>query len=308
VANGKGVGVAHFYTGPPTAAAFNPVTRQWAIPDSRKWETYALAGAGVHSSTAEAIALKAGLLKLTKQLLPAPLNRSLIIATDCRSLVLALEKGPIKLKDPTIAHIWRSLYKLFDRGIARIAIQWVPSHCGIPRNEFADARAKTLLLNGNPILMRKVPMLYSTAVSYYKEQNRQYYHGLLTAEETDRLVITNTKANLRTEDKLTRTQQSTLAQLRSGTCTSMGWYVGYCRSGYDPDHKNDLCRWCGVAPESVLHVFNDCEDLQISLLRAEYHTATNKTFSANTLCSDQLAALEFHAAAVRVLGVRGGGL
>ena len=53
---------------------------------------------------------------------------------------------------------------------------------------------------------------------------------------------------------------------------------------------------------------NDCEDLQISLLRAEYHTATNKTFSANTLCSDQLAALEFHAAAVRVLGVRGGGL
>jgi ribonuclease HI len=308
VANGKGVGVAHFYTGPPTANVFNPVTRQWASPDTRKWETFALAGAGVHSFTAEAIALKAGLHKLTKQLLPAPFNKSLIIATDCRSLVLALEKGPIKLKDPTISHIWRSLYKLFDRGIVRIAIQWVPSHCGIQRNEFADARAKTLLLNAKPTEMRRVPMLYSTAVSYYKARNRQHYHDLLTAEETDRLMITNSKANLRAEDKLTRTQQSTLAQLRSGTCTSMGWYVGYCRSGYDPDHKNDLCRWCGVAPESVLHVFNDCEDLQISLLRAEYHTTTNKTFSANTLCSDQLAALEFHAAAVRVLGVRGGGL
>ncbi len=212
------------------------------------------------------------------------------------------------MKDPIISHIWRSLYKLFDRGIARIAIQWVPSHCGIQRNEFADARAKTLLLNAKPTQMRSVPMLYSTAVSYYKEQNRQQYHDLLTAVETDRLVITNSKANLRTEDKLTRTQQSTLAQLRSGTCTSMGWYVGYCRSGYDPDHKNDLCRWCGVAPESVLHVFNDCDDLQLSLLRAEYHTATNKTFSASTLCTDQLAALEFHASAVRVLGVRGGGL
>ena len=151
-------------------------------------------------------------------------------------------------------------------------------------------------------------MLYSTAVSYYKGQNRQHYHDQLTAEETDRLVISNTKANLRTEDKLTRTQQSTLAQLRSGTCTSMGWYVGYSRSGYDPDHKNDLCRWCGVVPESVLHVFNDCEDLQISLLRAEFHTATNETFSASTLFSDQLAALEFHASAVRALGVRGGGL
>ena len=103
--NGKGVGVAHFYTGPPTAAAFNPVTRQWAAPNTRIWETFALAGEGVHSSTAESIALKAGLFKLTKQLLPAPINKSLIIATDCRSLVLALEKGPIKLKDPTLAHI-----------------------------------------------------------------------------------------------------------------------------------------------------------------------------------------------------------
>ena len=189
VVNGKGVGVAHFYTGHPPATTFNPVTRQWAAPDTRKWETYALAGEGVHSSTAESIALKAGLIKLTKQLRPAPRNKSLIIATDCRSLVLALEKGPIKLNDPTLAYIWRSLYKLFDRGIARIAIQWVPSHCGIQRNEFADARAKTLLLNCSALQMRRVPMLYSTAVSYYKGQNRRYYHDQLTAEEMDRSVI-----------------------------------------------------------------------------------------------------------------------
>ena len=128
-------------------------------------------------------------------------------------------------------------------------------------------------------------MLYSTAVSYYKDQNRQYYHDQLTAEKTERSEI-SLKADLRVEDKLTRTQQSTLAQLRSGTCTSMGWYVGYCRSGYDPNQKNDVCRWCGVAPESALHVFNVCDELQLSQLRAEYHTATNKTFSASTLCTD----------------------
>ena len=278
--NGKGVGVAHFYTGPPPATNFNPVTRQWAAPDTRKWETYALAGEGVHSSTAESIALKAGLLKLTKQLRPAPTDKKLIIATDCLSLVLALEKGPIRQKDPTLVQIWRSLYKLFDRGIARFAIQWVPSHYGIQRNEFADARAKTLLSNCSAV--RRVPMLYSTAVSYYKDQNRQYYHDQLTAEETERYEVTTAKVDLRVEDKLTRTQQSTLAQLRSGTCTFMGWYVGYCRSGYDPNHKNDLCRWCGEAPESVLHVFNDCVDLQILQLRDEYHAATNKIFSAST--------------------------
>ena len=151
-------------------------------------------------------------------------------------------------------------------------------------------------------------MLYCTAVSYYKDQNRQYYHDQLTAEKTERSEITTAKANLRVEDKLTRTQQSILAQLRSGTCTSMGWYVGYCRSGYDPNHKNDVCRWCGVAPESVLHVFNVCDDLEILQLREEYRAATNKNFSASTLCTDQLAALEFHTSAVRVLGARGGRL
>ena len=51
VTNGKGVGVAHFYTGPPTAAAFDPITRQWASPDTRKWETHALAGADIYSSS-----------------------------------------------------------------------------------------------------------------------------------------------------------------------------------------------------------------------------------------------------------------
>ena len=147
VVNGKGLGVAHFYTSPPPVANFNPITRQWTALDTRKWETFALAGDGVHSSTVESIALKAGLLKVTKQLRPAPTGKRLIIATDCLSLVLALEKGHIKQKDPTLTHIWSSLYKLFDRGIARIAIQWVPSHCGILRNEFADARAKTLLSN-----------------------------------------------------------------------------------------------------------------------------------------------------------------
>ena len=151
-------------------------------------------------------------------------------------------------------------------------------------------------------------MLYSTAVSYYKDQNRQYYHDQLTAKKTERSEIATAKANLRVEDKLTRTQQSTLAQLHSGTCTSMGWYVGYCRSGYDPNHKNDVCRWCGVAPESVFHVFNVCDDLEIQLLREEYRAASNKNFSASTLFTDQLAALEFNASAVRVLGARGGGL
>ena len=99
-----------------------------------------------------------------------------------------------------------------------------------------------------------------------------------------------------------------LNQNLTGTCTSMGWFVGYCRNGYYSNHKNDICRKCGEVPETVLQVFNDCTDLQIQLLREEYHAATAKTFTANTLCTDRMAALEFHASAVRVLGAAGGGL
>ena len=141
--------------------------------------------------------MKSGLRKLAKQHHPNPINKRLLIATDCLSLVLALDKGPINQKDPTLVHIWSSIYKRFDRGIARIAIQWVPAHCGIRRNKFADARAKILLTNRKASDMRKV---------------------------------------------------------------------------------------------TVLHVFNDCIDLQIQLLREEYHAATTKAFTANTLCTDRVAA------------------
>ena len=219
-----------------------------------------------------------------------------------------LEQGPINQKDPVLAHIWNLIYKLIDRGIARIAVQWIPAHCNIRRNEFVDARAKTLLTNCKASDMRKVPMLYSTAVAHYRAQNRIFHHNRLIAEKTDRSKITTDRANLRTENSCTRAQQTTLAQLRTGTCPSMGWYVGYCRNGFDSNHKQDACRWCGTAPESVLHVFNDCTDLQIQLLRGEYKATTNRTLTANTLCTDQQAALEFHASAVRVLGAAGGGL
>ena len=59
---------------------------------------------------------------------------------------------------------------------------------------------------------------------------------------------------------------------------------------------------------SYFYVFNVCDDLQLSQLRDEYRAANNKIFSASTLCTDQLAALKFHASAVRVLGAAGGGL
>ena len=273
-----------FILAPPPSLTPTQSSNNGLHQTSANGKTFALSGEGAHPFTAECLAMKTGLRKLAKQLHPAPLYKRLLIATDCLSLVLALEKGPVNQKDPLLAHIWSSLYKLFGRGIARIAIQWVPAHCGITRNEFADASQDAIIeLQG--LRHAQSGMLYSTTVSYYKAPNRLHNHNPLTAEQTDRSKITSNRANLRIEDKFTRAQQSTLAQLRTGTCNSMGWYVGYCRNGLDSNHKNDICRWCGVDPETVLHVFNDCTDLQIQLLREEYRKATTKPFTATTLCT-----------------------
>ena len=245
--------------------------------------------------------MKAGLSKLATQLRPNPENKRLLIATDCLNLVLALEQGPINLKDPVLAHIWKLIYKLFDRGIARIAIQWIPAHCTSGETNSPTPVPRHYSLTVGPQTCAKYQ-------SHYRAQNRIFHHNSLIAEQTDRSKITTDRANLRAENSLTRAQQTTLAQLRTGTCPSMNWFVGYCRNGYDSNHKQDTCRWCGAVPETVLHVFNDCDDIQIQLLRGEYKAATNRTFTAKTLCTDQQAAVEFHASAVRVLGAAGGGL
>ena len=242
--------------------------------------------------------MKTGLRKLAKQQNPALTNKRLLITTDSLSLVLALEKGPINQKDPQLAHTWKSLNKLFRRGISRIASYWVPAHCGITRYEFADVRTKTLLENSKDTAQSMYAKLYCSRL--LQAHNRTRHHNLLTAEQTDRTKITSDRANLRIEDMLTRAQQSTLDQLRTGTCNTIGCFVGFCRNGYD-SHRNDICRWCGDAPETVLHVFIDCADLQI-LLREEYSEATNNPFT------DQIAALEFHASAFRLLGAARGGV
>ena len=159
VVNRKGVDVAHLYTSPALVVKSNPAFQLCAAPDIRKWETFELSGEGVHPYTAESLAMSAGLRKLAKQLRPAPLNKLFLIATDCLSLVFALEKGPI---NPILAHIWSLLYKLFYRGIARIAIQWVPEHCGITINEFRCYFYFYLISGKNtntntPIIILKIP-------------------------------------------------------------------------------------------------------------------------------------------------------
>ena len=56
----------------------------------------------------------------------------------------------------------------------------------------------------------------------------------------------------------------------------MGWFVGFCRNGYNSNHHKNIYRWCDDAPETFGHVFNDCVDLQIQLFRSKLQTTPSQ--------------------------------
>eukprot|EP00760_Papus_ankaliazontas_P039752 PhM_4_TR9771/c2_g1_i1/m.38534 len=66
---------------------------------------------------------------------------SYLLATDSMSTLAALESGPIDQHEPICVDIWRTLVQLADLGV-HMRLQFVYSHCGVPRNEAADAAAK----------------------------------------------------------------------------------------------------------------------------------------------------------------------
>ena len=58
--------------------------------------------------------------------------------------------------------------------------------------------------------------------------------------------------------------------------------------------------------ETVTHVYNECEDLQLIGLRHDISTATGRVLNAACLVTDPASALEYHDRAIGFLQRRGG--
>ena len=181
-----------------------------------------------------------------------------------------------------------------------MTFQRIPSHCGIPRNESADAAARQALTTYGSITQRKVPFRYQNVVSYYKERNKAHYLSELQRKPTTRSTLTTEPANLKNDNILGRHRQVKLAQLRTGICNTMGHYQRLMADHFNPDF-NRRCRWCGVQDESVHHVYNECDDLQIGALRDGLRATTGWVFNAECLVNDPTTALDFHDEAISYL-------
>ena len=156
-----------------------------------------------------------------------------------------------------------------------------------------DAVARQALDLYGSLTQRKVPVRYPNIVSYYKEKGKAHYLSMLQTQQTFRSSITTAPANLKYDNALGRRTQVKLAQLRSGVCNTMGFYQRLAADHFRQEY-NRRCRWCGVQDETVAHVYNECEDLQIAALREELRVATGREFTAACLDSDLDTALLFH--------------
>ena len=66
----------------------------------------------------------------------------MVVCTDSQSALASLREDPSAQSAPLGAEsIWRALRSL-SAGGRQIHLQWIPSHCGIPGNERADAIAR----------------------------------------------------------------------------------------------------------------------------------------------------------------------
>ena len=166
----------------------------------------------------ESLAVKVGLAKITTMRRPGPNKKVIIVYTDSQELTTALQNGQVRQRDAQLAATWKSIYVLYQNGAKRVVFQWISSHCGIPRNESADAAARQALATYGRITQRKG---YQNIVSYYKEKNKAQYLSELQRKPNTRSELTTAPANLNNDNTLSRRRQAKLAQLRTGICNTM---------------------------------------------------------------------------------------
>jgi len=208
--------------------------------------------------------------------------------TDSRSLLQALEKGVLRQDDWLTAQIWQLLLILAEDGW-RISAVFCFSHCGLERNDMADARCS------NFVERMPDPLPYSEG-EWWKDSARCTYVQYRTGEWD------HTSTNCAIRDKYHRTvaeriipQWSAktvriLAQLRTGVCGIIG---GLSEQGI-------ACYWCqtpGVLArggKAIEHLF-DCPHDELTALRRTLFGGLklgNEGPTASLLWSEQIKCVQ----------------
>ena len=172
------------------------------------------------------------------------------IFSDSKSGLQRLEAGPSQQKDFIGCRIWKLLMKPELKKF-KIAMFFVPSHCGIPGNERADT-----LANAGRIKPQQNEEVDFKTVSA-QIRRRCTLKGREVAKENREILAFST--DYEAESSLPRHHRRILAQCRAGGhCPQLNQHAK--RIGLTDDAS---CRHCGELEETIDHIITDCPALTI---------------------------------------------
>ena len=220
----------------------------------QRFKTCAAAGLLPSSFRAEGTGIITSLHYLIQHVPPDRLNaKTLLICTDSISQVGALAQGPLLQTNLQNSEIWVALLQLLDMvGVTRIVFQWVPTHCGLSRNEAVDKCVGQSVDEVSEQQSRAAIPLAALKAAV-KSRLRTTWLGNIVSQPPLRDHPFPKKVDLRVITHLPRADATLLLQLRAGVCREVGQLWHHLRG--DTDKK---CRWCKGDKESVTHLFSHC--------------------------------------------------
>jgi ribonuclease HI len=198
--------------------------------------------------------------------LSAALNiRTVTIAVDNQASISAhasTKPGPGSYLINRIHDTLQNVKQLHDR--ARIRIQWIPSHRGIPGSERADKEAKKAaegahrnLNNNDKILRRKLPISKSATKQLMRARLKREVAKIFHSSHRSAKMISIDQSMPATKFPLEtapfeRRHVSILTQLRTSHIPLQSYLY---RFRIEP---HPVCPHCQVEPESVIHFLKYC--------------------------------------------------
>ena len=186
--------------------------------------------------------------------------KSLIIATDSQSSINALASGPLCQHSVLAAQVWSKLLML-AQVLETIVFQFTAAHCGVQRNELVDEAATELL---NEVNQCEAGQIMEVNIRKIKERNKIKWKENMNDEQLRVSISGKEPTKMERECGMDRSDRVLLAQLRCGQSRFLGSYrkvVGIT--------QDERCRWCSLAVESVVHVFEECQSRIVRRLKRE---------------------------------------
>ncbi|XP_043211169.1 uncharacterized protein LOC122375739 [Amphibalanus amphitrite] len=246
-------------------------------PDDETVELREAAGSLCSSFRAELVALRAALRHLHEH--PVHTGDPIVLCTDSQAALAKLRGGPSEQESPMGAEIWRLLTDLASGG-RPLRLQWVPSHCGIPGNERADAlagEASALPQEEAPVDVRTVHRAAARAAS--SRALAQWPVGWYRS-----LMAGHLPPPVR---DYPREVAIDIHQVRAGHWSGSAAYLHrigrgpspQCEQCMDPRCRASWCLACGEAPDTSEHLLLHCPALMVRRFRllGTLHPAIEET-------------------------------